>query len=408
MKFKILLSTAIMAGSLAATAQSDNKAYLITGKANNANFWSDIKQIDLSTGQTKNLFETGISVYNTVGTGLKLNGNVVNNDPMGYGVAACALDARSNRLYFTPMHYAQLRYIDLNSKTPQFVYLDLNMVAAKNGAFLSEESHITRMVIAADGYGYAVTNDANHLIRFSTGKTPVVTDLGNIVDADGKGISIHNKCTSWGGDMIADAFGKLYIISANHQVFSVDVSSRIATHVGTISGLPANYTTNGAVVTADGKIVVSSANSLDGLYSLSLKDLAATKMAASGNDKINASDMANGNFLLQKEADAAKAAGRPVLIDINQPIGNDLVSVYPNPVTGNQFTVDFKDNKPGTYNIALTDLAGRVLLTKVVNVMGKGQAERVSIKSKPAQGMYLVKVTNSDKEIVFSDKIMIN
>ena len=105
---------------------------------------------------------------------------------------------------------------------------------------------------------------------------------------------------------------------------------------------------------------------------------------------------------------AAAAAGRPVLVDVQQPIGNDYVSVYPNPVTGNQFTVDFKRNKPGIYNIALTDLAGRVLLNKVANIQAEGQAERVSLKNKPAQGMYLIRVTNSDKEIVFSDKIFIN
>ncbi|MEI9956836.1 MAG: hypothetical protein WDM90_11155 [Ferruginibacter sp.] len=33
-----------------------------------------------------------------------------------------------------------------------------------------EANHITRMDIAADGNGYAITNDGNHLIRFTTGK----------------------------------------------------------------------------------------------------------------------------------------------------------------------------------------------------------------------------------------------
>ena len=47
---------------------------------------------------------------------------------------------------------------------------------------------------------------------------PVITELGNIIDAEGNAVSIHNKCSSWGGDMVADAFGKLYVISANHQV----------------------------------------------------------------------------------------------------------------------------------------------------------------------------------------------
>ena len=83
-------------------------------------------------------------------------------------------------------------------------------------------------------------------------------------------MSVHNKCTSWGGDMIADAYDKLYIISANHQYFTVDVDTRIATHLGTITGLPANYSTNGAAVDDDGNIVVSSANTFEGYYKFNI------------------------------------------------------------------------------------------------------------------------------------------
>ncbi|MEI9956835.1 MAG: hypothetical protein WDM90_11150 [Ferruginibacter sp.] len=65
----------------------------------------------------------------------------------------------------------------------------------------------------------------------------MVTDLGNLVDAEDNksGISIHNKCTSWGGDMIADAYGKLYVISAARQVFKVDIDTRIASYIGFIT-----------------------------------------------------------------------------------------------------------------------------------------------------------------------------
>jgi Secretion system C-terminal sorting domain len=405
MNGKFLLFSAIIVSSLTAVAQNANRAYVIAGKANNKFFWADIKQIDLATGKTVNtLFENGVTAFAASGSEFKMNG-VANADPMGYGVAACALDSRNDRLYFTPMHFAQLRYIDLKSKSPKFVYLDLTMIAPKAGGFLSEESHITRMVIGADGYGYAVTNDANHFIRFSTGSKPQVTDLGNLVDADGSKVSIHNKCTSWGGDMVADAFGKLYIISANHHVFSIDADSRIATHLGAITGLPANYTTNGAVVNAEGKIVVGSANTFDGYFSFALSDLKAVKVNTEG-EVVNPSDMANGNFLLQKEADIARAQGRPVLAERKQVFSD--ISVYPNPVTGSQFRVTFSKNKPGTYTIVLTDLVGKALMSKVVNILADGQVETVSMKSKPAQGMYLVKVINADKENVSSTRIVID
>ncbi len=404
MNFKFLLSSAIVVSSLTAMAQDANRAYVIAGKANNKFFWSDIKEVDLATGKTvRSLFENGVTPFTAAGTQFKING-AANADPMGYGVAACALDSRNNRLYFTPMHFAQLRYIDLQSKSPKFVYLDLTMIAPKDGGFLTEESHITRMVIGADGYGYAVTNDANHLIRFSTGSRPQVTDLGNLVDADGSKVSIHNKCTSWGGDMVADAFGKLYIISANHNVFSIDADSRITTHLGTITGLPAGFTTNGAVVNADGKIIVGTANSFDGFYSFGLNDLKAVKNSAT--ELVNPSDMANGTFLLQKEADIARAQGRPVLAD--RKLAASDISVYPNPVSGSQFRVTFSKNKPGIYTILLTDLAGKSLMSKVVNILADGQVETVNMKMKPAQGMYFVKVINSDKVNVSSTKIVID
>jgi hypothetical protein len=406
MNFKILLSSAIIVSSLSAVAQDANRAYVIAGKANNKFFWSDIKQVDLTTGKTvKSLFENGVTTFAASGEAFKMNGVVANADPMGYGVAACALDSRNERLYFTPMHFSQLRYIDLKSKSPKFVYLDLTMIAPKAGGFLTEESHITRMVIGADGYGYAITNDGNHFIRFSTGSKPQVTDLGNLVDADANKVSVHNKCTSWGGDMIADAFGKLYIISANHNVFSIDADSRIATHLGTITGLPAGFTTNGAVVNADGKIVVGTANSFDGFYSFGLSDFKAVRNNTE-SDMINPSDMANGTLLLQKEADIARAQGRPVLTD--RKLSASEISVYPNPVTGNQFRVTFSKNKPGIYTILLTDLAGKALMSKVVNVLADGQVETVTMKTKPAQAMYFVKVINSDKINVSTTKIVID
>ncbi|MEP6676490.1 MAG: T9SS type A sorting domain-containing protein [Ferruginibacter sp.] len=407
MNFKILFSTALIATSLSTLAQEANRTYAITGKADNKFFWSEIRQIDMTTGKvTRVVYENGKTPFVTDGVSSKINGMpAANNEPMAFGVAAAALDKENNRLYFTPMHFAQLRYVDLNSKEPKFNYLDVDLLKSPSGGYLTEESQITRMVISADGYGYGITNDANHLVRFSTAKKPVVEDLGNLVDADeNKGVSIHNKCTSWGGDMIADAFGKLYVISANHNVFKVDPVTRIATHLGTIEGLPANFTSNGAVVDAAGKIVVSSANTFDGFYKFNLADLKAEKMPSS-EPVYNASDLANGNLLLQKEADAARNTGRPVL----QPVtvtSNDAVSVYPNPVTGTRFNVSISST-PGNYHIIVADLSGRALLDQSAFIKSKGQVVAVSFTKAPAKGTYLIKVVNSDNQSIYSDKIIV-
>ncbi len=405
MKCKLLLSATFIAASFFSAAQDASRTYAITGKANNNFFWADIKQVDIATGKiNKTLFEAQKTVFkNTNLDKSPVAARSTDLNPTGFGVAACALDTRHNRLYFATMHYSDIRYLDLGRAEANFTTVKRNVIASnKNAGTQSEENHITRMVIAADGYGYAVTNDANHLIRFSTGNNPQVEDLGNLVDAEtNKGISIHNKCTSWGGDIVADAFGKLVIISANHNVFSIDTKSRIATHTGSITGLPGNFTTNGAAVDNDGYLVVSSANVFEGLYKVNMKDLSAAKVPST-EAPFNASDLANGNFLSQKEANDLMRFQY-----IKSPVVNADAKVYPNPLSGSQFNVLFDGQPAGKYTIILTDLAGKALQSRVVSVSKSGQVEGVRITGKTAKGMYLVKVLNEDKQLAFSEKIVV-
>ena len=230
----------------------------------------------------------------------------------------------------------------------------------------------------------------------------LVEDLGGLVDAESnKGISIHNKCTSWGGDMVADAFGKLVIISASHNVFSVDVSSKMAKLTGTITGLPANFTTNGAAVNDEGNLVVSSANVFEGLYTVNIKTLAATKIK-SKDAAFNASDLANGNLLSQKEANDMVRFNytKPVTVAAD-------AKIYPNPVTGSRFNVLFAGQPTGKYTILLTDITGRILQSRVVSVYKPNQVEAVNLRSKAARGMYFVKVLSENEELAFSERVVV-
>lgn len=404
MNYKTLLSSSFIVLSLSAAAQDANSSYAITGRGAGDFSWVNIRQVNIGTGQIeRTLYDNSVNPAMTSAFFPGSN-NLTQVPVMGYGVAAAALDKSHNRLYFTQMHFGELSYVDLSKKEPVFNFAG-PLLPRANGALLTEESQITRMVIGADGNGYAITNDANHLIRFTTGKHVTITDLGNLVDADkNNGVSVHNKCTSWGGDMIADAFNRLYIITANHNVFSVDVDSRVATLVGTITGLPANFSTNGAAVDANGDIVVSSANTFEGYYKLKLSDLVATKIE--GSDKTyNASDLANSNLLLQKEADAKNKIGTAVLPVA--PVAMGDAKVYPNPVTGNEFKVMLDGQKAGVYNIIITDLSGKNILTRAVTVSGKSQVETVKVASLLGKGMYFVKVTGASNEVIFTEKIMV-
>ena len=411
MKHLFLLTLTFILVSTTTQGQKSNRTYAITGKNNNNFFWADIKEIDIVSGKVlKTIFEAEITsfkakVINDNEARSQAPGNL---KPTEFGVAACALDSRHNRLYFAPMHFADIRFLDLESKEASFTVIKKNIIpiSASNVVYQPEENQITRMVIAEDGFGYALTNDANHLIKFSTGKSAAVEDLGNLVDAaSNNGLSIHNKCTSWGGDMLADAFGKLVIISANHNVFTVDVNSRVATFTGTITGLPANYTTNGAVVNNDGDIVLSSANVFEGLYKCNFKDLKAVGIP-NVDKTFNASDLANGNFLLQKEADATNKFD---LTKFTLPSfeGASDAKVFPNPVTGSQFNVFFEGQKPGRYNMLFTDLAGRTISSKIITISRGNQVEICNLLPKTAKGTYLIKVLNEKKQLAFSEKIIV-
>lgn len=407
MKRTLLFSAAFFTTSFFTQAQNSARSYAITGKVNNNFFWADIKQVDLATGKViKTLFEADKTVFKIINADNASDARIATANPTGFGVAACALDAVHNRLYFAPIHFSDINYLDLNQPEARFTTVKAGLLdrPAGNG-FQSEENQITRMVIAADGYGYALTNDANHLVRFSTGKNAAVQDLGPVIDAaENKGISVHNKCSSWGGDMVADAFGKLVIVTASHNIFNIDVDARTAKFAGTITGLPANFSTNGAAVDDDGNMVVSSANVFEGLYKVNMKDLSAVKIVST-EKPFNASDLANGNFLLQKEADAARnfelTKSMLPLTTISD------TKVFPNPVTGSQFRVLMEGQKTGRYTIVVTDLAGRTLQSKVISITKAPQTTTINLARRQAKGTYMVNVLNDNKQVVSTEKLVL-
>jgi len=411
MNNKILLTASLIASSLFANAQHNKTTFAITGDGNNDFVWMNIRQVDINSGEViKTLFERSKSTFTITDVNSKItnNQNAFPNEniftsasyPTGTLVAAAAYDKRSNKLFFTPMRKNELRWLDLGSETPEFY--TMNFEGKRSLDPNDEAANITRMVIGADGNGYAMSNDGNHFLSFTTGKRPVITDLGNIIDASTNGgMSIHNKCSSWGGDMIADAFGKLYVISASHTVFVIDINTRIATYKGNIQGLPAGYTTNAAAVNDEGDIVLASANLFDGYYKMQINDLKAVKMVGS-NVKYNVSDFANSNLLLQKEAD--NLLNSKVVTTSNIPVD---AKVFPNPVTTSSFNVLFENANAGRYRIVLTDLTGRNLLSKTVR-LGKGtQVEKVNTDANMAKGIYFVRVLDANNQIFINEKIVI-
>ena len=428
MKLKLLLCF-FFASVFTKGFSQDKQAYAITGQVSNNFNWTDIRIIDMASGKANaTLFENGKTKFSFVNAEtnqsvnqISLAGNpvtlrqgdltstsnkiVINNpSPTSLMSAAAAYDKRHEKFFFASMRTGELIWLDLrsNSGTPSFYTVEKPLI---NNVDLSDEAfNITRMTIGADGNGYALTNDGNHLIRFTTGNKIIITDMGSLIDAESNnGISVHNKCSSWGGDIVGDAFGKLFLFSAGRNVFEIDPQTRITTYKGTINNLSGTFTVNGAAVVDDDNVIVSSANTFEGFYKVDINKLSATKINTEGTI-YNASDLASSNLLHQQEK--LNSVGEPGLKNI-EVIGNRFISIYPNPVTNGQIQITFDGKATGKYRISVTDLQGRLIGLKNVYIEGPGQVENFQMHRKQAAGMYMINITEASVKSIFSDKLVV-
>jgi hypothetical protein len=321
--------------------------------------------------------------------------------PFNTGVAAIALDRKHNRLYFTPMLFTQLRYIDLSTMKVYYV-TDQSLTDNKNQNDAGKI--ISRMVITPDGTGYAISNDATNFIKFTTGQKTTTKQLGSLIDDPAnKNISVHNSCTSYGGDIVADDKGSLYLFSGPNNVFKLDPETRIVTHLGAIKGLPNGFTTNAAVVNAEGQLLISSAVGNVANYLLDLKTLKAVAFKT-GKLAYHTSDFANSNYI-----SARKSIFKT--IETIQSLKSNLsgaVKIYPNPVVeDSKFTIQFNNINTGNYILELIDISGRPVLRKTLTISAETYLQNIPFNFSNAKGLYLVRVTNTNKKTVFEQKLMV-
>lgn len=391
-----LLSFACLCSTAEIDAQKSN-AFAITGSTKGDISWMTVRQIDLSTGSVVRDIYSPKDKPATIDalSGARAASTTA---PTETFVAATAYDTKTNRLFFTPMHSNELRYFDLSKGTSAVYYV--RNTPLKSFEEKSEADVITRMCFGADGYGYALTNDANHLIRFTSGNKITVSDLGSVKDgADNENISIRNLCTSWGGDMIADAMGNLYVISMKRNVFKINPQTMVADFMGQIENMPADYTINGAAVDDKGKVVVSSATRTDNYYSVDLATLKATVVAKKGTDVYNASDLASGHLAYEDVADAKVNPAVNVT-------GNAAVSVFPNPVLNRSFQVSFDKVAAGSHTLQVTTVSGTTVLSKVIDVNTKSVAQ-INLPSSVRSGVYMIKVIDNTGKVTYSGKIVV-
>jgi hypothetical protein len=412
------LPLAALAATLCASftlhAQNDRFAYAITDLSKEGAGWNALRKIDLQTGQYSDVLLNGSDVKAVVYSAATRKQLVQQADarygtmlqsPFATGVAAAAYDKKHNRLYFTPMFVDQLRYIDL--KTMKVYYVTDQALTSFGNMHNDEAKIITRMVIAPDGYGYAISNDGNTFIRFSTGKkTTSIEQLGGLADDASNGtVSIHNRCSSFGGDMISDDKGNLFILSARNSVFTVNTKTKVAKYLGAISGLEQNFTVNGAVVDAEGKLLVSSAVDGNTYYVIDPLTWNATPYKAA-NGIFRSSDLANSNYLTTKKTPKLSDSELQRLIRPEEKFAN-LIAVYPNPVTSSTIRLQFEKVPAGNYIVELRDVLGRTVTQRRINITSETQTQELKLDRRNSSGIYMVKLFDAANQSVFTQKLLV-
>ncbi len=477
MKQKVLLMLFAALFSLAAIAQKKSErttAYVITSAERGNSKWTEVKLVDMTTGEeiqsvyesksdvqalnarTKKPIEkkdivaeyknaSGMMLTRTIEKKIETsNGQnatitittpvenqqprkiirnfsyVIADAPFATNSAACAYDKKHERLYYTPMGINQLRYLDLKSGTASVYYFENEPLGVLSGPG-DIPNQITRMTIGSDGNGYALTNNSEHLIQFTTNKKATITDLGALADDASNGnYSVHNRMV-YGGDIVADDSKNLYLITGNRMIFKIDVKNMVATYKGSIKGLPNGFTTNGAVVEKGNSIIVTSSTNYSAYYKFSLDNMQAEKFST-GSSVFNASDLANGNLVSEKkkkneetqpveetkteptkEEETAKT-DVPVSTEI---INTQKISVYPNPVSNGIVRLSFENYQAGEYELQLMDLSGKVLNTQNLNLSSKAQVSEYKLPALIAKGTYLLKVIGANNKVLNVEKIMV-
>jgi hypothetical protein len=407
----LLLSlTAILFHSAQHVQAQNNTAFAITGEAKGDLKWTVLREVRLDDGSlVRNIFlpvsqkpaHVDAATGKAINIATTTNEKVANNCNCSPSLsAASAYDAKQNRLYFTSLFGNELQYIDLSQRELRIYHVKNQKIKQ----FISgpgEADNITRMVIGSDGYGYALTNDGNHLIRFSTDRNVSITDLGKLADGKNNGdISVHTQAASWGGDMVADDGGNLYLFTTGGHVFKINPNSMVADLHGTIKNLPVPYSVNAAAVDKNGKVIVSSSLDANKYFRVDLSTLEATALDQKEEKVFNASDFANGNFIACGDKQIAAPA-----IQVKELI-NKAVAVYPNPVQNKTVHVYFSNLLPGKTVIEVAEIGGKKIANTEVSVTAKGQQQSISLPGTTAPGMYIVRVINADKSLL-SQNVMV-
>jgi hypothetical protein len=359
-------------------AQSDHFAYAVTAVNKGGNQWVALRKLDTRTSEFSSIL---LHVPDS-------------------SIAAIAYDRKNNRLYYSPMNIDQLHYIDLSTME---TYSVADQFFSKVANYdIRNAGPINRMVIAPDDFGYTITNDGTHLIRFTTDGSPKLTDMGDLIDEpQNREMTIHSICANSGGDLIADDDGHLFLITGSNKVFKVDIATKMTSYLGTVSGLPQKFTTSGLAVSENGKqLIATSVGYTDSYFLIDPETWIASPSQAT-HDVYESADLANSNVLF------TNTSAHSNLFITKSPENLHKIKVFPNPVMDDVVSIQFNELPSGVYTIQLADLLGNRVIQQNASITSVGQTESMHIPGNIAQGFYYVRILDEKNNVVSTQKLVV-
>lgn len=296
----------------------------------------------------------------------------------GKYIAAMTM-AQNGNLFYLPMNGSKVSMVDTSSKTGSLIDVPNSLIDNKN-----QSTYFARMTTGSDGFIYTLNNDGSELLKISANGS--VQNLGMV-----NGIAQHvkalgNDTAVYGGDMIADAFGNLYVISAAAHVFKFNPNKLKAEYIGKISGLADGYTVNGVAVMKDGNVLLAT-TSAHGLYTMDMNTLEATFKA---DYSVPVYDLSSPYFLRQNMMD--EIAGT-----------QSKYSLYPTIVKDSELNIVSKSNENSNLQVSVWNLNNKQIYSKSLTVNAIGDY-KVNLNGSLQPGIYVLKAVNQEGIEVINTK----
>lgn len=293
---------------------------------------------------------------------------------------AAMTESLNGEIFYIPMNSGKLSRINPNSKTATVVDIPNSKMDIKD-----QGTYHARMTTTPDGYMYALNNNGSEFLKISSNGT--IQNLGSVEELARFANSAGLETVVYGGDMIADAWGNIYVLTASANVFKINPKNLNTEFMGKIKGLPSDFTVNAAAVEKNGSVLLGTSSKNHGFYTLNFATLEAEFKS---DYALPVYDMASKNFLNQEALDQIANAG-------------SNYSLYPTIVKNSQLNIVSKSNDNSNLKITVWNLNNKEVYSNSVQVKSVGEFQ-VNLKGALQPGIYILKAVNQNGQEVINTK----